>query len=221
MYNKSVHDDEMASDPSEYWARRRTLSPSPVQSTVADGNRQLSVLADASGSAVRRQSGPLLDRLDRFSCLRATPPDDLHLTVKVFNAGRSRTKEMDTAQAQQLVDQIAADTGPFDIRFPRLNLFPDIVYAEADSNGALTELNRAFCRTSETVDTDRDRTGFIPHLTLGYFTGEEEYDDLVDFMETNRDPGLPALRVDELALVSFDTTADRHTVADTIATYTL
>lgn len=216
-----MHDDEMASDPSEYWARRRTLSPSPVRSTVADGDRRLSVLADVSGSAARTQSRALLERLDGFACFRATPPDDLHLTVKLFNAGQGHADRIDTEEIRRLVGRIAADTAPFEIDFPRLNLFPDIVYAEVEDDGTLVGLNRAFCRADETVDTDRDRGGFIPHLTLGYFTGDEGYDDLIDFMETNRNPGLPTVEVTELALVSFDTTADRHTVADTIATYPL
>jgi 2'-5' RNA ligase len=216
-----VHDDEMASDPSEYWARRRTLSPSPVQQVVADGDRRLSVLADVSKSAVRTQSLTLLERLDKFSCLRVTPPNDLHLTVKLFNAGRSPTGRIDTDHVRQVTSQVAADTTSFDVEFPRLNLFPDTVYAEADGDGALTKLNRLFCQAAETTDTDRDCEGFIPHLTLGYFTDDEDYDELIDYMEANRDPELPTLTVDELALVSFDTTNDRHTVAEKIATYTL
>ena len=216
-----MHDDEMASDPSEYWARRRTLSPSPVQQAVADGDRRLSVLADVSGSAVRARSLSLLEQLDEFSCLRVTPPDDLHLTAKLFNAGRSPTGRIDTDHVHELISRIAADTAPFEVNFPRLNLFPDTVYAEADSDGALTRLNRLFCQAAETTDTDRDCEAFIPHLTLGYFTDDEDYDELIDYMEANRDPELPTLTVDELALVSFDTTNDRHTVAETIATYTL
>lgn len=216
-----MHDEEMASDPSEFWARRRTLSPSPVQRAVADGDRRLSVLADVSGSAVRTQSLPLLDQLNEFSCLRVTPPDDLHLTAKLFNAGRSSTERLDTDHVRQLIGQIAADTTSFEVEFPRLNLFPDTVYAEADGDGALTELNRLFCQAAETTDTDRDCEAFIPHLTLGYFTDNEDYDELIDYMEANRDPGLPTLTVDELALVSFDTTNDRHTVAETIDTYAL
>jgi 2''-5'' RNA ligase len=211
----------MASDPSEYWARRRTLSPSPVQQAVADGDRRLSVLADVSGSAVRTQSLSLLEQLDEFSCLRATPPDDLHLTAKLFNAGRSPTGRIDTDHVRELISRIAADTTPFEVDFPRLNLFPDTVYAEADGDGALTRLNRLFCQADNTTDTDRDCEAFIPHLTLGYFTDDSDYHELIDYMELNRDPGLPTLTVDELALVSFDTTNDRHTVAETIATYTL
>ncbi len=216
-----MHDDEMASDPSEYWARRRTLSPSPVQQAVADGDRRLSVLADVSGSAVRARSLSLLEQLDEFSCLRVTPPDDLHLTAKLFNAGRSPTGRIDTDHVHELISRIAGDTAPFEVNFPRLNLFPDTVYAEADGDGALTRLNRLFCQAAETTDTDRDCEAFIPHLTLGYFTDDEDYDELIDYMEANRDPELPTLTVDELALVSFDTTNDRHTVAETIATYTL
>ena len=216
-----MHDDEMASDPSEYWARRRTLSPSPVQQAVADGDRRLTVLAGVSESAVRTRSLSLLRQLDEFSCLRVTPPDDLHLTAKLFNAGRSPTGRIDTDHVHELIRRIAADTAPFEVNFPRLNLFPDTVYAEADGDGALTRLNRLFCQAAETTDTDRDCEAFIPHLTLGYFTDDEDYDELIDYMEANRDPELPTLTVDELALVSFDTTNDRHTVAETIATYTL
>ena len=211
----------MASDPSEYWARRRTLSPSPVQQAVADGDRRLSVLVDVSESAVQTHSRSLLERLNDFSCLRATPPDDLHLTAKLFNAGRGNAEQIDTDRVRQLISHVVTDTAPFEVEFPRLNLFPDAVYAEADGDGALTELNRSFCQVAETTDTDRDCEAFIPHLTLGYFTDDDDYHELLDYMESNRDPGLPTLTVDELALVSFDTTNDQHTVADTIATYTL
>lgn len=216
-----MHDDEMASDPAEYWARRRTLSPSPVTSTVADGDRRLSVVADVSGPEIGARSRRLLDRLDDFSCLRVTPVDDLHLTVKLFNAGRGHGERIDADRVRRLVDRVTTDAAPFEVRFPRLNLFPDAVYAEADAEGALVDLNRAFCRGGGTTDTDRDGGEFIPHLTLGYFTGTDDYDDLVDAMEADRDPGLPPLTVEELAVVSFDTTADRATIADTIATYTL
>jgi 2'-5' RNA ligase len=211
-----VHDDEMASGPAEYWARRRELSPSPRRSAVADGDRRLSVLVDVDDDALARRYDRLRRRLDRFDCLSTTPPDDLHLTVKLLDDAP------DPGTARDLLDRVAARTDPFRASFPRLNLFPDTVYAETDAGGALARLNRRFCAAAETTEVDRDGDGFVPHLTLGYFGGDADYHDVVDFVARERRHGatrvLPPVTVEALSLVSFDTAAGRPTVAETVAT---
>jgi 2'-5' RNA ligase len=102
-----------------------------------------------------------------------------------------------------------------------VNLFPDTVYAEVDAEGVLAELNRRLSDSSWSSTTDRDGDNFIPHLTLGYFTSDEEYDALLDFMETNRSLSVPSTTVSELSLVAFDVTANWRSASATLKTYSL
>jgi 2'-5' RNA ligase len=222
-----MHEDGMASDPAEYWRRRREITPDPGPPAVADGDRRLALIVDVTDRAVVSAYDSLSDRLDDFRCLATTPPEELHLTVKVFGGGTAADPpaEADTQTPLRTIDErvstILADMDPFDVRFPRVNLFPDTVYAEVDAEGVLAELNRRLSDSSWSSTTDRDGDNFIPHLTLGYFTSDEEYDALLDFMETNRSLSVPSTTVSELSLVAFDVTANWRSASATLKTYSL
>jgi len=216
----------MATDPSEFWERRRDLTPSPVRPVVADGDRQLALLVDVADPDVLAGYRALRERLDGFDCLGTTPPEELHLTVKLFDhavpAGAVEDASAVTAaEVDDAVAGLAAEFDPFEAAFPRLNLFPDAVYAEVDAGGALTALNRRLCDREWAATSGRDRGGFLPHLTLGYFTGDREFDALVGFLEANREPSMPATTVSELSLVAHDLTSPWRSATTTIDTYGL
>lgn len=223
-----MHDDGMASDVEEYWDRRREISPSPERPFVADGDRRLALLADVSDADLADRYERLSARLDEFACLRPTPPEELHLTAKVFDR---RTRESETAGGDadapsvERVDQLVRDAvdgvDRFEVDFPRLNLFPDAVYAEVEDEGVLSAVNRRLCDRVETMTADRDAEQFLPHLTLGYFTSDEEYDGLVDFLEVNRDLAFPTTTVSEFHLVTYDVTAEWPSATTTLRTYPL
>jgi 2'-5' RNA ligase len=221
-----MHDDAMASTPDEYWARRRALTPSTKRPATADGGSRLALQVDLSDGALSAAYDRLRSRLEPFTCLETVPPDQLHLTVKLLD--RALTEPLasgdDPAPADRVdesIASIAAECGPFDIDFPRLNLFPDAVYAEVDADDALSWLNRALCACPWAATTDRDVEQFIPHLTLGYLTGEEQYDDLVTFLERHRDPDLPTVTVEELTVALYDDAPDAGAAPRTVRTYTL
>ena len=221
-----MHQDRMASHPDEYWELRRELTPSPDPPVVADGDQRLAVLIDLADSQAASAYRRLRTRLSEFTCLESTPADELHLTVKLFDhAPTAATREGSTAvSAAQIADAIAGIVDghePFEAGFPRLNLFPDTVYAEVDDGGMLAELNRALCDQPWATATDRDGQQFIPHLTLGYFAGSEEYDRLITFLEDHRDPGLPTVTVDELAVVAYDLTSNWGSATRTLQTFSL
>jgi 2'-5' RNA ligase len=221
-----MHDDGMASHPDEYWERRREVTPSPNPPVVADGDQRLALLVDLAESRVASEYERLHDRLSGFRCLKPTPPGELHLTVKLFDhaptaATENGSSPVSAAQIADSVTEILDDREPFTIEFPRLNLFPDTVYAEIDDDGMLADLNRALCDRPWTTTSDRDGRQFIPHLTLGYFAGAEGYDRLVTFLEQHRDPGLPATTVDEVAIVAYDLTSNWGSAATTLRTYSL
>jgi 2'-5' RNA ligase len=221
-----MHDDRMASHPDEYWEMRRELTPSPSPPVVADGDQRLALLVDLADSQVASGYGRLRAQLAEFQCLKPTPPDELHLTVKLFDhapvAGtRDGSSPVSAAQIIDAVTEIIDDYEPFDIDFPRLNLFPDTVYAEVDDGGELAAFNEALCQRPWTTTSDRDGEQFIPHLTLGYFTGATEYEQLVRFLESHRDPQLPTMTVEEVAIVAYDLTSNWGSAATTLQTYSL
>ncbi|ESS07417.1 MAG: 2''-5'' RNA ligase [uncultured archaeon A07HB70] len=220
-----MHDDEMASDASEYWDRRREITPSPERRFVADGDSQLALIVDVSDSPVAEAYGRLRSDLDDFDCVRSTPRAGLHLTVKLFDRTAAEPTQADepapTDDIDDAVHDIAAGHGPFEAAFPRLNVFPDTVYAEAETDGVLSALNAALCERTWAATSSRDAGQFVPHLTLGYLTSAEGYDRLVDFLERRRDLSFPTATVDELSLVAYDGASNWRSAATTLRTYSL
>jgi 2'-5' RNA ligase len=204
----------MASSADEYWEQRHEIVPSPAASD-ADSQRRLVLLVTVDDPGVLSAYSEIRNRLERFECFYPTPPDELHITIKTFEnrfEPASTAADIADATVQRARSAIAdsiADWRPFETTFPRINLFPDVVYAEAESGGMLTELNRALCRLPQTTRLARDDGSYIPHLTLGYFAGSDEYHDLVEFLEENRTLSFPTLSVDELALAICEVT-DGH-----------
>lgn len=221
-----MHDDSMASHPDEYWELRRELTPSPNPPAIADGDQRLALMIDLADSPVASAYRRLRARLSEFACLEPTPADELHLTVKLFDhaptaGGQKGSSSVSAAQIADAVTEVVDGREAFEVGFPRLNLFPDTVYAEVDDGGTLTELNRALCQRPWATATDRDGKQFIPHLTLGYFAGAEEYDGLITFLEEHRDPELPTATVDELAVVAYDLTSNWGSATTTLRTFSL
>jgi 2'-5' RNA ligase len=221
-----MHDESMASDAEEFWERRHALVPSPAGASPAAGDRRLVLLADVSDPDVVSHYESVRSRLAAFACLRPMPPDSLHVTVKLLD--REFVRSADGASsasprrrdAGATVSAVVAEFEPFELSFPRFNLFPDVVYAEVEDGGRLGELNRALCRLPATRTLARDCENYIPHLTLGYLAGREEYHDLVGFLERNRELSFPTLLVDRLHLVSYGSVDGRPTYR-TLRTYDL
>jgi 2'-5' RNA ligase len=224
----------MASDAEEFWDRRHAVVPSPAGGVAPGDGRRLVLLADVDDAAVVSHYERLRARLEEFACLRPVPPESLHVTVKVLDRGAVRSSSdggvppaageasrrgrggVDATLAEAL-----ASVEPFEVAFPRFNLFPDVVYAEVDDGGRLEELNRTVCRLPGTTTLDRDRENYVPHLTLGYLAGSDDYHDLVDFLERNRELSFPTLLVDRLRLVACGATIDGRPTYRTLHTYDL
>jgi 2'-5' RNA ligase len=230
-----MHDEDMASEASEFWARRRGFDPSPGGDGGGDGgdgdgdggggdaDRQLVLLADIVDDAVRRAHDRIAGELDGFECLTPSPFETLHLTVKLFDAHTRATGVDDPTvdRIDEVVSSVVEGASPFDVEFTRFNLFPDVVYAEVDAAGRLDALNRRLCAHPEIATLDRDAEGFIPHLTLGYFTGDTDYPALVTSLEADRGVPLPGLTVDELALVAYGVGGGWPPTYDRLETYEL
>ena len=193
----------MATDPADFWARRRDLSP-PADSSVAGGDegKQLMLLADIDSPDLRPAYERTREDLESFECCTSSPFETLHFTVKLFDDVVDGTTVASDAveRAAGIVDRSIEGVDPFDVELTQFNLFPDVVYAEVDAGGRLERLNRRLCADPAATTLARDGEGFIPHLTLGYLTGSEGYDSLVTFLEDNRELDFPTLTVGQVAL---------------------
>lgn len=218
-----MHDEDMASEASEFWAQRREFDPSPGDNGGDDTDRQLVLLVDIDDDAVRPAHGRIATELDDFECLAPSPFETLHLTVKLFDVSASGTGVDDPAvnRIDEIVSSVVTDVSPFDVEFTRFNLFPDVVYAEVDAGGHLDTLNQRLCAHPEIATFDRDAEAFIPHLTLGYFVDDTDHQALVTSLETDREVSLPKLTVDELALVAYGVGGGWPPTYDRLKTYEL
>lgn len=204
-----MHEEEMASDKAEFWERRHEISPSAGEASETE-DYQLALLADITDPELCSVGEGLSERLDRFGCVSTSPPEAYHLTVKLFDAAVSPSvadtndrppsvRHVDTA-----VSRVLAAYQPFEIQFPRLNLFPDVVYAEVADGGRLAGINHDLCKEEKISALDRDGDAFIPHLTLGYFQNDIRYGAFVEFLENNRKVSFPPFTVETLSLVAYD-----------------
>lgn len=204
-----MHDEEMASTPSEFWQQREELVPSMDTAEEVDDYR-LVLLADIDDPDVLSWYEGILDALDRFACLDTVSPETLHFTVKLFDVAVSPSTTAVDDQPSTLghVTEIAAEAAtrvdPFKAEVTQFNLFPDVVYGEVADDGQFAALNQTICDHTQVRTLDRDGTEFIPHLTFGYFTGDEDYDALIEFIETNRELQCPAMPIDEIHLVAYE-----------------
>lgn len=218
---------DLADDPAEFWERRHDL---PVVTTtdadVAARERtrgHLVLLFDLPPDASERFA-PTLDRLGTFDCLAVAPPRYLHVTVTAVGTvveesgdpGEVAVSDLD-AFAGSIGDALG-DLAPFEVRFPRLNLFPTVVYAEVDDGGRFAALNDRVCDLDTVPVHDRDRQ-FVPHAALGEFR-TEDVDGLVAALEAERGLDVPPVTVDRLDLVQVDL-SERFPRFDVVRRYDL
>ena len=237
-----MHDEGMASDPAEFWRRRRTLTPT-TDATDA-GGYQLGLLAEVTDPTVRAAYRPVHDALDRFDCLDTALAESLHLTIKLFDIAVDPSAEGEWSsvdsgaspadgeppvdggssptvdRVDRVVSEVLSEHPSFEATITRFNLFPDVVYGEVADEGRLASLNRAVCDHPEISALGRDGEEFIPHLTFGHFEDDTDFQECVGFLEANRELSLPPVSVDEIELVAYEV-GGRPPSYDRIATHDL
>jgi 2'-5' RNA ligase len=165
-------------------------------------------------------------RLGRFECPASIPRPYLHVSVTVVGTevdepdGEGEHTPEGVERIADALREALADATPFVIEFPRLDLFPSAAFCAVADSGAFERLNRAVCTIPDLPVHDRDGEGFVPHVTLGQFTGGADFEDLLGAMERDREVGAGPLRVDALELVALDL-RERFPTFETVARFPL
>ena len=206
-----MHDEEMASNPAEFWDRRHDITLSTEAGASGGGeNYRLVLLVDITDPEVVAECRRITSALDRFECFDTAAFKMHHLTIKMFDVGVEPSTDdlVDPPPAVRRVNKVVSDTlsvcDPFRVDLTQFNIFPDIVYGEVADGGQLADLNREICNHDGITTLDRDRGEFIPHLTFGYFRGDEDYQALVKFIEANRELQFPTVLVEQVTLVAYE-----------------
>lgn len=186
-----------------------------------DVDRHLVFLADVTDEALRSALRPTLAELAEFDCLAVVPERYLHVTVTIAgNVGPEyRLSAADEERIAAAGHEAFADAEPFEASFPRLNLFPTVVFAAVDDGGAFAALNDRACEIEGVEVHDRDE-GFVPHATLAQFRNIADYDDLLAWLDANRALDVPAVRVEAVELVAVELD-QRFPTFETVARYPL
>lgn len=207
-----------------FWGERDELAPETTTDADVeerDVDRHLVFLAHVTDESVREALRPTLDALSEFDCLAVVPERYLHVTVTLAgNVGPER--RLSAADEEQIATDARdafADVDAFEVSFPRLNLFPTVVFADVADDGSFGDLNDRACDIDGIERHDRD-DGFVPHATLAQFQSDEDYDELVAWLEANRTLSVPSLRVDEIELVAVSLD-ERFPAFETVARYPL
>lgn len=206
-----MSDDFIAEDPSEFWKKRHESSPSPIRKAAVqdrEPGRHLVFLVDIT-EEILSQFESMTVALEEFDCLDAWPLEYLHITVKVVGTIGTPGSELVPTDEQRFIDaghSVFDDINPFTVKFPKLNLFPSVVYAEVMDNSRFTSLNDRICDISGMPVYDRDRDGFIPHMALARFTQEEGYESVVTFLEQSRHLEISPVEISTIQLCALDST---------------
>lgn len=218
-------DDFIAEDTSEFWKKRHDLSPNPIRKSAVqdrESGRHLVFLVDVTDE-ILSQFEPMTVALEEFDCLDVWPLEYLHITVKVVGTIGTPESELVSADEQRFIDaghSVFDDINSFTVRFPKLNLFPSVVYAEVADNSRFALLNDRICDISEMPVYDRDRHGFIPHMTLARFTQEEGYESVVEYLERSRHLEIDPIEISTIQLCALDPT-EWYPSFETIETFNL
>ena len=207
-----------------YWDERHQMTLEPttdVDIADRDGARHLVFLARVDDEGAQEALRPTLDALAEFDCLAVVPERYLHVTVTLAgNVGPDR--RLSAADEERIAAagrEAFADASPFEVSFPRLDLFPTVVFAAVDDDGSFAALNERACDIDGVEVQGRDE-GYVPHLTLAQFRSREDYDGLVEWLEANRTLDVPSARVTDLELVAVDLD-ERFPAFETVAQYHL
>lgn len=138
--------------------------------------RYLTVVMPVRDEGIVARVQALQERLRVVPYLDLHPPHSLHLTVRSLGfrvARRALPDEVDEELLPRVlaaVAEVARLTPPFVVRLRRLNSWDTAPFVEARSGGRILAIRAALAERLPFLQDFNYEGGFLPHLTLGYYT---------------------------------------------------
>ena len=167
--------------------------------------------------------------LRAFSCADPYPVEYLHLTIKETGCflvdKKENEDEIKRDEVSKLVEsarKVLDGVEGFTINVQNLNHFRSNIVAEAHDRGEIREMNSRLLGLEGVQKMGYDYPSFQPHMSLGQFKGTEDHDQLVEYLEVNRETSLGGFKVEKVSLVkAILPVNDRYPVLEILDTITL
>ena len=167
--------------------------------------------------------------LKAYRCADPYPSEYMHLTVKETGCFLVNEKESEDEitreEIKQLVESarvVLKGVKEFTVNVQNLNHFRSNIVAEAHDGGEIREMNRRLLGLEGVQKMGYDYPSFLPHMSLCQFKGTEDHDQLVEYLEANRETALGGFKVEKVSLVkAILPVNDRYPVLEVLDTITL
>ncbi len=90
---------------------------------------------------------------------------------------------------------------PFELRLENLNNFKSTVCIQAHDGGIIRNINGAILQVSGVQKLRNDYPRFLPHLSISQYKSKENYEQLIKYLEKNRETKIGSLIVKSIELV--------------------
>jgi len=215
----------------DIWARRHRIQPTITDDWVntdwARGRNQLLTFhIRIRDRKLTRKIADIQDRLSNIPCVDRLAEDYLHITVKSCGfLVESETYEDDipTKNLKRIIsraEQILKAFHRFNVRLPKLNIFPDVVVVEVHDEGKIGDLNKELQAIPETKKMKFDYPDFLPHISIAQFKNNQDFTRLISCLEELRETELGQLAVNHIELVNAHLLG-RHITLKTIHAFEL
>lgn len=147
-------------------------------------------------------------RLASFDCVRPHPDHFLHITLQELGfiaANPQRPEEITEARVEEFVTAAGAALAtavPFDVRLGGVNSFQDAPFLDVHDRGQCSRMH-ARLRELAAVPT-QPRYAYVPHMTVGHYTGETPTAPLQEALAGLRDRRFGSFTVHEVEVVTLD-----------------
>lgn len=184
---------------------------------TADGRHDTEEWQDAPGAfaicLIRVPAGllqPSLDALraalEPFDSVRMHPDHFLHITLQELGficESPQRSEEITDARVEEFVTGAStalASAVPFDLRLGGANSFQDAPFLDVHDRGQCSRMH-ARLRELAAVPT-QPRYAYVPHMTVGHYTGEAPTQPLQEALSILRDRRFGSFTVHEVEVVT-------------------
>lgn len=193
------------------WENRYSLSPDVIDREALDqwaGDRErfLTFSVDITHPTVHNALDQVRSVLANHDCATVAPPEYYHITVKQVGCIRDppiRESDITPSTASNLqreAHETLSELEPFEVSFPRLNLFDRVIFCEVQAGEPLFDVHRRLCNLPDVPQGQYERENYVPHVTLSHFQSHDGIGNLIADLEPLRDIEIPSVTVESISL---------------------
>lgn len=172
-----------------------------------DRTEYLTFLIPINDRKIIDQVKEIQQELAEYGCIDVSPENYLHLTVKevgCFLSEKGKDSDELTKEDLHTVVEQARDVfksfSPFTIKLEGLNNFKSAVVIQGLDGGIIRKINASLLEVPGIQKITHDPR-FLPHMSIALYRNKNEYNELIRYLEENRETEIDPLIVESVELV--------------------